>query len=480
MLNASVEAIAPPEVLSALARLGQTECVRFSPTGRRLAIAGFGRNVVYVLDIEVASTDTDLSVTLTGFTEISCASLQDPHGLCFLDEDTLAVANRLAEVPILRLPQAVPGVRSLDVAPLQTLRADDVHGLKSPGSVMASRLAPDVFELLVCNSYADNVSRHVVDARDGYRVLSSEVLVRQSIELPDGVALSDDRRWLAVNNHNTHNVLLYRYTASLGPDTPPDGVLENINYPHGVCFTADGGHVVVSDAGAPYVYAFARGADDWNGVRQPVATNRIMDDESFLRGRYNHQEGGPKGLDLDPTMRVVVVSSWFLPLAFFDARQLVPGIGEAPRPSPIGNEGDGEAIRGSFIRAFHVAADNADTATALESTLADRDSRVVELEEIVAGLNDQVAQLERAVVDRDALCAQTAAELEARAAGLESGFAAELDAIRADLHEARVAGDYHRRAAVDRDAQLQALRSSTSWRITAIPRWILGHTLRRR
>jgi hypothetical protein len=480
MLNAAVEVSAPPEVLSALTRLGRTEDVRFSPSGRRLAIAGFELNTLYIIDLEVANVEAELCVTLTGLTEVTSGCLHEPHGVCFLDDDTLAVANRHAEVPILRLPQAVPGLRRIDVEPVQTLRADDVHGLKSPGSVLASRLAPDVYELLVCNNYADNVSRHVVDGRDDYRVLSSEVLVRGAIDLPDGVALSEDRSWLAISNHNTHSILLYRYTASLGSDTPPDGVLENINYPHGLCFTADGAHVVVADAGTPYVHVFARGGDDWRGARQPIATSRIMDDESFLRGRYNHQEGGPKGLDLDPTMRVIVVSSWFLPLAFFDARQLVPGIGEAPRPALIGDEGDGEAIRSSFIRAFHMAAQNADAASALESTLADQDSRVVELEEVVAGLNDQVAELERAVASRDALHAQVGAEFDARTAALQRDFAAELDAIRADLDEARVAGDYHRRVSVDRDAQLQALRSSTSWRITAIPRWILGHTLRRR
>lgn len=480
MLNAPVEVTAPPEVLSALTRLGRTEDVRFSPSGLRLAIAGFELNMLHIVDLEVTSVDECLSVTLTGLTEMASDCLHEPHGICFLDNETIAVANRHAEVPILRLPPAVPGLRRVTVEPLQTLRADEVHGLKSPGSVLASRLAPEVYEILVCNNYADNVSRHVVDARDDYRVLSSEVLLRWAIDLPDGVALSEDRTWLAISNHNTHSILLYRYTASLGPNTPPEGVLENVNYPHGLCFTADGAYVVVADAGTPYVHAFARGGDDWRGTRQPIATNRIMDDETFLRGRYNHQEGGPKGLDLDRTMRVIVVSSWFQPLAFFDARQLVPGIGAAPPRSPIGEAEDGEAIRGSFIRALHIAAQDADKAAALESTLADRDSLVVELEEMVAGLNDQVSELQRVVADRNGVCAQIEAEFAARAAGLETDFAAELDTLRAELHEARVAGDYHRRVVVDRDAQLHALRSSTSWRITAIPRWILERTRRKR
>ncbi len=48
-----LELSGPPMVLSALEGLGRTEDVRFSPDNRRLAIAGFGRHRVFLLDLAI-------------------------------------------------------------------------------------------------------------------------------------------------------------------------------------------------------------------------------------------------------------------------------------------------------------------------------------------------------------------------------------------------------------------------------------------
>ena len=139
-------------------------------------------------------------------------------------------------------------------------------------------------------------------ARDAARTLRrSEVLLQRYLDIPDGVSVSPDRRWIAVSNHTPHNV----------------------HYPHGVRFSADGGHLFVADAGAPYLHVYAPGPDQWRGVRHPLATVRIMDDAAFERGRFNPEEGGPKGLDLDASSRVLVVTSECQPLAFFDVRALL-------------------------------------------------------------------------------------------------------------------------------------------------------------
>jgi hypothetical protein len=46
-----IEVSASPNVKAVLARLGRTEDVTFSPSGRRLAVAGFGHNTVLILDV---------------------------------------------------------------------------------------------------------------------------------------------------------------------------------------------------------------------------------------------------------------------------------------------------------------------------------------------------------------------------------------------------------------------------------------------
>jgi len=74
--------------------LGRTEDVQFSPTQRRLAVAGFHANRIAVFDVEIARVAGEPRVALNEVVEIDSATLKGPHGLCFLDEDTLVVANR--------------------------------------------------------------------------------------------------------------------------------------------------------------------------------------------------------------------------------------------------------------------------------------------------------------------------------------------------------------------------------------------------
>ena len=48
-----LELIGPPPVRRALDGLGRTEDLTFSPSNRRLAIAGFGRDCVFLLDLAI-------------------------------------------------------------------------------------------------------------------------------------------------------------------------------------------------------------------------------------------------------------------------------------------------------------------------------------------------------------------------------------------------------------------------------------------
>jgi hypothetical protein len=95
-----------------------------------------------------------------------------------------------------------------------------------------------------------------------------------------------------------------------------------------VRFSPDGRHLFVADAGSPHVHVHARDGGAWHGVHYPVASVRVMDDDVFGRGRYNCREGGPKGVDVDRTGRMLVVTAECQPLACVDVtdlRTLAPG-----------------------------------------------------------------------------------------------------------------------------------------------------------
>ena len=316
-----VEVSASPEVARVLARLGRTEDVTFSPGGRRLAVAGYAHNSILILDIAIAAAPERKSVALTDCVELSAPGFARPHGVAFIDEDTVVVANREGGVVVLKVPRAQPGARALVVPALDTMQGN--RWVSSPGSVSASRIDAGRHALLVCNNYAHYVSRHVLDARDGLAVAHNELLLSKGLNVPDGVAVSRDNRWIAVSSHGTHGVLLYDASRPLDYRSEPSGILDKVNSPHGVRFTPDDEFVIVADAGAPCLHVYARNGGSWTGTREPVASYRVMDDATFLRGRHNPEEGGPKGIDIDPQARVVVTTCESQALTFFDAVEVL-------------------------------------------------------------------------------------------------------------------------------------------------------------
>lgn len=318
-----IEYTAPQSVIDAVGSLGRTEDVRFSPSNRRLAVASFHRDRIVVFDIDIASSLGATQVALTGGVELSSPALQWPHGLDFIDDDTLIVTSRRSDVALFTLPSGERDVRSHEVLPIARWPSDGTTLLNAPGSVVVTRVAEDGCEILICNNSGHTVTRHLLDCDAGRAIRHSEILLQKYLNVPDGVSVSPDRRWIAVSNHTTHNVLLYENSPALNADAEPDGILRRVHYPHGLRFSADGRHLFVADAGAPYLHIYAQHPDQWRGVRHPIATVRIMDDAVFGRGRHNLEEGGPKGLDIDACSNVLVVTSECQPLAFFDVPALL-------------------------------------------------------------------------------------------------------------------------------------------------------------
>jgi hypothetical protein len=295
---------ASPDVRAALGALGRTEDVRFSPSGRRLALAGFRNDRIAVAELEVVGT----TVAITGLRELASSSLHHPHGVDFLDEETLVVGNRKGGVVLLRLPGVASddGVEWIDpLGPAVQAAAD------GPGSVRVDgRRAA-----LVCNNWVNTVTRHTAEADGGLD--AGEAVLRKWLDLPDGVAVSNDDRWLATSNHNTHTVLVHSYPPA-DPEAEPAAVLRGVLYPHGACFGHGDRYLLVADAGRPLVLVFRASSGGWLGGAYPDAAIRVMDGETFARGHHNPQEGGPKGIDLHPRANVLAVTAESMPLAFFD------------------------------------------------------------------------------------------------------------------------------------------------------------------
>jgi WD40 repeat protein len=327
-MSAEVQYSASVEAARVIASLGRTEDVQFSPSNRRLAVAAFHANRIAVFEVAISRAAGRPEVALTGVAHIEAATLKGPHGLCFLDEATIVVANREGSVEVFDVPAAgaAPNART---TPRRTVLGGPSGQVVTPGSVAAVGLDDGTIELLVCNNYVNCVTRHVLDPRRGFSATSDETLLQRDLDVPDGICFSPDRRWMAVSNHNTHSVLLYDLSRRLGPDSEPDGVLRNVLCPHGVRFTFDHEFVLVADAAARYVNVYRKDGPSWRGTRDPVRLFPVMSAEVFARGRLNPQEGGPKGIDISKDTNVLVSTCASQTLAFFDLEAVVR-VAEAP------------------------------------------------------------------------------------------------------------------------------------------------------
>ena len=138
---------APDEVRQALAEIGRTEDLRFSPSGRRMVLVGFTRGTISVGELEVSDRG---KVALLTLELVDGVALEHPHGIDFLDEDTLVVASRGSGLATVRLTTGA------------LVRSVRRPGLEVPGSVA---LAPDgAGDVLVCDNAGNTVTRHSVDA----------------------------------------------------------------------------------------------------------------------------------------------------------------------------------------------------------------------------------------------------------------------------------------------------------------------------
>lgn len=312
-------------VQAAVSSVGRTEDLEFSPNNRLLAITGFNQNSCLILRVNVEPAGDDIVVSAGDFMEVTSKSLRYPHGLDFIDDETLVVANRGGGLAVLRLPGGDFGGRVSQAEILWQFPGGRFRWMRSPGSVVVRHEDSGLLSFLTCNNYSHRVTRHLVDPAESYRLVDKEVFLRRGLIIPDGIALSHDGRWLAVSSHGTHDVKLYSTSGALGRETEPAAALTGAGYPHGLQFSADDAHVLVADAGSQVVNVYARGTD-WAGEHTPVHSVEVIDGEAFARGRRNIEEGGPKGLAIDRTGELVGITCEEQPLALYALRAMTESV----------------------------------------------------------------------------------------------------------------------------------------------------------
>jgi hypothetical protein len=335
---------ASPDVRRAIDRFGRTEDVKFSPDNRRVALSSVEDGSIAIVDVEVTIGGDHPKVTVIGATKVTAPGLDYPHGVAFLDDDTIVVANRNASVNVFRLLAGDGKVERVQLAAADPASGFGFELLQGPNSLATTKRVDADTQVVIGHRDAGILTRHLVheDQSGLLRVTGNEVLLRRWISVVDGVAVSRDGASLAVSNPWHQNVLVYDPASPGHEDSEPACILRGASYPHGVCFSADGRHLFVADAASPRVHVHAREGDSWRGVQYPATSVRVMDDDEFRSGRRSSSDGGPKGVDVDRSGRVLAVTCRSRPLAFFDVVALLHGIERscAPPDRQLGYELD--------------------------------------------------------------------------------------------------------------------------------------------
>lgn len=325
--SARIQVQTTPEIEAMIARLGRTEDVCFSPDDTSLAVAGYGESSCCIFKVAVERSGAVPRMVIHGWSEIHSDAIRDPHGLAFAGNDHLVVGNRRGKIAIFDLrglrnegkPQAVDPVRIVN-------RANMFHRVHAPGSVCVTEMNGGRIEILACNNFKHQVTRHRVPLRAGPALPDNAIVLERYLDIPDGIAIDPTGRWVAVSNHNTHEVLFYDRKAGLNRRADPDGKGLETGYPHGVRFFDDGRLLCVTDAGSPFLRFFRSQDNVWSGEHRPVLTVRVLDQQTFLRGHVNEMEGGAKGIAFNAREDILAVTCEEEALAFFHTPSLLRGI----------------------------------------------------------------------------------------------------------------------------------------------------------
>jgi hypothetical protein len=304
----------------------RTEDVRFSPSERVVAVVATN-GVVLLFAVDVSTRPIRIGRSMA----LHSTSLASPHGVDFLGEDLIVVANRAGWLTFYRLPDVDDWRDRMDVEPVHEVDAPwfgrtgatrNLEGrnvLCGPGSVRVRG-----GELFVACNDANTVTLHPYRLHPGGIDVGAGAIVAQSgLEIPDGIALSADGRWLAVSNHNNHGIEIMCLADGTRSATLRD---VDLRYPHGLCFDPSGRTLYVADAGERDLHSFVSRNGAWDRS-SPSSAFKLpaVEVEAFRKTkdasgeeRFRKLEGGIKGVDVDRTGRVLVTTCRNQTLRFFE------------------------------------------------------------------------------------------------------------------------------------------------------------------
>jgi 6-phosphogluconolactonase (cycloisomerase 2 family) len=317
----------------------RTEDIKFSPSGRRLVIvATEGCILVFKVNLKARPIEVVFEQ------EIRSTRLLVPHGIDFITEDIVVVANRDADLAFYSIPppstklqhRAMP--QFLD--PLNEFQSEkfgrtgfrrELRGRPlycGPGSV---RIFNNI--LYVCCNFKNTVSAHKYSIeKKSIHVQGDTLIMHDGLEVIDGLAFSKDGQYLAVSDHDHNRIVVSRRIENISDATDLPMSFEyscslrdkDMHYPHGLCFDFDGQRIFAGDAGGRLIHVFETSYGWSKDMSSSIEKPYGVDQSAFLKSRaivdesVRNLEGGAKGLDIDQSTNILVVTTRHQVLRFFE------------------------------------------------------------------------------------------------------------------------------------------------------------------
>lgn len=323
-------------IRNAINEIGRTEDVKFSPDGSSFIIAEFLANALHWFTLELDRSTSPPGIIVTGYSKITSPDIRNPHGVCFLNDDWIVVSNRSGGVSIFRLPEPKDEINEFELIAEKTISGKGLLTAKvnTPGSVHSHQISLNSYRIFVCNNHRHTITSHIIGFGNGIKVRNEGILIEKSLRFPDGISVSPDGKWIAISNHDYGQVVICENTPDLNKKTPPTVVLSGPVCPHGIRFSPDGKKLYVADAATQYLYHFASDDRNWGDVKNYPSAVKIVDEEKFYFGKTGVKEGGVKGIDIDHTNSILIVTHRMEVIGFYDI-QVVNGINHTPDQKEI-------------------------------------------------------------------------------------------------------------------------------------------------
>ncbi len=303
---------ADQQIIQALSEIKRAECIQLSHDRKRIAIADTSPSCIHILDVDFI----DGKVTIDKLTNINSSELNFPHGLSFIDSTTLLVCNRFGGINIFKIPDNKEGcLQSFTLTPVKTIPSN-LPSIVNPSGVAIIKNENNIIECLIINTQTSFASKLFIDTKKGFELIDSEILLKNELNFPDAIDISEDGKCIAICNHHNKKTFVYENKSNLNVNSVPDAVLTGFIHPHGVCIINDN-YIAVTSASDPYVRLFFNNNKTWKGTYTPYVEIKLMDAQSFEKFKAP-RDGGIKGITLVKNTKVIALTGGCFPLKFYD------------------------------------------------------------------------------------------------------------------------------------------------------------------